>query len=191
MILNLGCGASRPKDPEWINVDDLHSVFPNPDCKERQMMDAESNYKNFDIRQPLWLQDGTVDAILASNILEHFDVQRALAILRDWHRVLKPGGVLRLSVPDPHRFWSIEESKTEDWGEPNFSLKTNHPMSFTEYALFFTDHKQCICRETAFCMLYVVGFSKFEEVPFGKSCHPKLASIDNRPKFCLFVEAIK
>lgn len=45
--------------------------------------------------------DGTFAELYASHVLEHFDYKEALlAALREWHRVLAPGGVLRLSVPD-------------------------------------------------------------------------------------------
>lgn len=49
---------------------------------------------------PLPYPDGSVDEIRASHILEHFtfaDSQKALA---EWCRVLKPGGRIRLAVPD-------------------------------------------------------------------------------------------
>ena len=45
--------------------------------------------------------DATFVEIYASHVLEHFDYHVALAAaLREWHRVLVPGGVLRVSVPD-------------------------------------------------------------------------------------------
>jgi predicted SAM-dependent methyltransferase len=45
--------------------------------------------------------DGTFAEVYASHVLEHFDYKEGLvAALREWHRVLAPGGVLRLSVPD-------------------------------------------------------------------------------------------
>ena len=45
--------------------------------------------------------DATFDAIYASHVLEHFDYQRELGdTLREWCRVLKPGGELLISVPD-------------------------------------------------------------------------------------------
>ncbi len=45
--------------------------------------------------------DGSFDEVYASHVLEHFDYKEALIkALREWHRVLAPGGVLRLSVPD-------------------------------------------------------------------------------------------
>ena len=45
--------------------------------------------------------DGTVAEIYASHVLEHLSYQSELGTaLREFHRVLVPGGSLRLSVPD-------------------------------------------------------------------------------------------
>jgi predicted SAM-dependent methyltransferase len=45
--------------------------------------------------------DATFAELYASHVLEHFDYKDQLgAVLAEWHRVLEPGGVLRLSVPD-------------------------------------------------------------------------------------------
>jgi predicted SAM-dependent methyltransferase len=45
--------------------------------------------------------DGSFAEVYASHVLEHFDYKHELlAALAEWHRVLAPGGVLRLSVPD-------------------------------------------------------------------------------------------
>jgi predicted SAM-dependent methyltransferase len=45
--------------------------------------------------------DGCFAEVYASHVLEHFDYNGALMqVLAEWHRVLAPGGVLRLSVPD-------------------------------------------------------------------------------------------
>ncbi len=44
---------------------------------------------------------GTFAAVYASHVLEHFDYKDGLlAALREWHRVLAPGGTLYVSVPD-------------------------------------------------------------------------------------------
>jgi len=44
---------------------------------------------------------GTFAVVYASHVLEHFDYLVALArTLREWHRVLAPGGALYVSVPD-------------------------------------------------------------------------------------------
>lgn len=41
-----------------------------------------------------------VDEIRASHVLEHFSHTRIGAVLADWVRALKPGGLLRVAVPD-------------------------------------------------------------------------------------------
>jgi predicted SAM-dependent methyltransferase len=45
--------------------------------------------------------DGTFQAIYASHVLEHFDFSgEILHTLKEWNRVLEPGGKLMVSVPD-------------------------------------------------------------------------------------------
>lgn len=45
--------------------------------------------------------DDSIEEIYASHVLEHLDYkQEAEQALREWHRTLKPGGTLRISVPD-------------------------------------------------------------------------------------------
>lgn len=44
--------------------------------------------------------DHTVEEIYASHVLEHFAHVRTVSVLKEWHRVLKPGGKLFISVPD-------------------------------------------------------------------------------------------
>lgn len=77
MKLNLGGG--NQKIPGFHNVDRLHGqeAFPLPAYA-----------------------DGSVDEIRASHILEHFGHREVPEVLKEWVRVLKPGGVLRVAVPD-------------------------------------------------------------------------------------------
>lgn len=63
-------------------------------------------YRNIDIRTtgeaifPLEVPDNTVDEIRASHVLEHFPQAKVPVVLRDWVRALKPGGLLKIAVPD-------------------------------------------------------------------------------------------
>ena len=78
--------GGREKRPGW----EILNVNPGPD------VDHLGNA--VDLAR---FGDGTFAEIYASHVLEHFDYQGALVTaLREWHRVLAPGGVLRLSVPD-------------------------------------------------------------------------------------------
>ncbi len=49
---------------------------------------------------PLDYPDGSAESIYASHILEHFCFLDVEKVLRDWVRVLKPGGKIQLAVPD-------------------------------------------------------------------------------------------
>jgi hypothetical protein len=49
---------------------------------------------------PLPYADSSVDEIRASHILEHFTFGDAQKAMEEWSRVLKPGGRIRISVPD-------------------------------------------------------------------------------------------
>ena len=56
-----------------------------------------------DLRTPLPFPDNYADAIYCSHFLEHLDVKKADKFLSECLRCLKPGGVLRVVVPDFER----------------------------------------------------------------------------------------
>jgi hypothetical protein len=49
---------------------------------------------------PLDAADESVDEIRASHVLEHFSHLEVPRVIADWVRALKPGGLLRIAVPD-------------------------------------------------------------------------------------------
>ena len=53
-----------------------------------------------DIRSLPMIGDASVDLIYVCHALEYFDRVEVDEILKEWCRTLKPGGVLRLAVPD-------------------------------------------------------------------------------------------
>ena len=82
MKIHLGCGK-RDFGPDWDHIDG--SDF--------------QHLKSHDIVR-LPYPDNSVDLIYASHVFEYFDRIEAKVVLQEWHRVLRPGGVLRLAVPD-------------------------------------------------------------------------------------------
>jgi SAM-dependent methyltransferase len=60
--------------------------------------------------------DGAMDAVFASNFLEHFTVPEVLGLLRDIHRVLRPSGRLLLIQPNylrkPSHYWDDPTHRT-------------------------------------------------------------------------------
>lgn len=81
--LHLGCGNIN--HPDFINID----LVPHPHVHYLRPIDDLSVFG-----------DCSVDLIYASHCLEHFSFRRVPAVLEEWFRVLRNGGVLRLSVPD-------------------------------------------------------------------------------------------
>lgn len=49
---------------------------------------------------PLPYEDGSIEAIRASHVLEHFPSLQVNDVVKEWARVLKPGGVMQIAVPD-------------------------------------------------------------------------------------------
>lgn len=65
----------------------------------------EEGWTSWDIRdgkdaRKIDMPDGSVDEIRACHVLEHLPIAASLPTLREWNRVLKPGGRLYLAVPD-------------------------------------------------------------------------------------------
>lgn len=63
---------------------------------------------------PLNYADGSVDEIRCVHMLEHLSYREVPEALREWHRVLKPGGLLRISVPDVVKVLSLR-GKDQHW----------------------------------------------------------------------------
>lgn len=189
-VLNLGCGGSRPKDKRWTNIDDLHAQFVNPGCPERVNMDAEPNYLNHNLTQPLPFEDNSVDGILASHLLEHLELMDCLDLVEDCYRVLKPGGVIRVTVPCPKMFHEGTLAGVTEWGEPIGKMR-GRTTTMMNYALFFIGHKQVLGKDSLFCILYNSGFREYEEKAVSHTWLVPLADLDNRFAFTLFVEARK
>ncbi|MBI4921521.1 MAG: methyltransferase domain-containing protein [Devosia nanyangense] len=83
MKLHLGCGSKYIDG--WYHVDAL--PLPHVD----HVGPVEDLH---------FIPDASVELIYASHVLEHFGRRTYLQALREWRRVLQPGGVLRLAVPD-------------------------------------------------------------------------------------------
>lgn len=56
--------------------------------------------KDGNLAERVTLPDCSVEEIYASHVLEHVAHRQTLDVLREWFRVLTPGGVLRVAVPD-------------------------------------------------------------------------------------------
>lgn len=81
--LNVGCGNKYHND--WVNID----------------MVSDSPYvKKVNLLKGIPFPDDTFDVVYHSQVLEHIPQGNAAAFIQECRRVLKPGGILRVVVPD-------------------------------------------------------------------------------------------
>lgn len=82
-MINIGCGDTF--HPDWVNLD---LVSNHPDVRA------------VDLTCGLPYPDASADVTYSSHVLEHLRPSEADFFLREQRRVLKPGGTLRIVVPD-------------------------------------------------------------------------------------------
>lgn len=96
LLLNLGCGTRTHKD--WINIDFL----PMAGLRRLPVLRKKlpPNFMNHDLRRGIPFPDGSADAVYSSHLVEHLPPDSLPRFLAEHRRVLKPGGIVRIVVPD-------------------------------------------------------------------------------------------
>ena len=110
--VNLGCGPG-PQPTDWVNVDgSWHARISKFKTLRRllarlRIIPAENaelawtaHLVPANLSKRLPFASGTVDCIYASHVFEHLYSTAGRALLRESHRILRLGGVIRLVVPD-------------------------------------------------------------------------------------------
>lgn len=64
------------------------------------MMPAHQSVKRVDLLEGIPLEDNVCDAVYHSHVLEHLGCEQGRKLMVECHRVLKPGGIARVAVPD-------------------------------------------------------------------------------------------
>lgn len=105
-------------------------------CGENRLEGWQNFDSDLDLSQPLPFGDNYADMIFMEHVLEHFDSHTIYRILYDCHKILKPGGVLRICVPT---LKYVTREKAVD-------LILNH------------GHRFVFARESLAGMLYAAGF---------------------------------
>jgi ubiquinone/menaquinone biosynthesis C-methylase UbiE len=112
--INVGCGQTPTKG--WLNFDNSLSLFLSripllPKLfnnlgiiNNRQYrfirFARKNNIKYADATKRLPIKDGSVDVLYSSHMLEHLDRGEADKFVDEIYRVLRPGGIVRIAVPD-------------------------------------------------------------------------------------------
>lgn len=126
---------------------------------------------------------GVADYVYSSHFFEHFFHDEAAFIAREAWRVLKPGGVLRVCVPDLEiAVNTYLEGRREAALQYFFEGGKSDYFSRHKYMYDFTLLKELLER---------AGFASVTRCAFQQGQTPDIATLDNRPEQTLFVEAVK
>ena len=149
--LNLGCGGNRPEG--WANFD-----------------------TEMDIAKPLRFTDGSTDLILAEHVIEHLTPAEVWGFFNECRRILCPGGIIRICIPDVAKIAGIEDGKYRDfikshgWGDsPVGAILCQH------------GHKSAWTAEGISALLQSLGFKAALSNP-DHSKYPELDGVDGHHK---------
>lgn len=154
----VGCGAD--KRAGWVCVD------ANPDLKPDVVALAD--------KLPMF-GDRSAEVIEACHLLEHLPLDEARAALREWWRVLAPGGQLMLELPNLRRCFEVigqkKDGKGYDLGMVGIfgwppMIKTEGPWQI---------HKWGWTPESLTEELLAAGFTAVEQVPIQQTWRPAAA----------------
>jgi SAM-dependent methyltransferase len=137
-----------------------------------------------DLSRPFRFPDDTFEAVLATHVLEHLHPDVAGRCLRETYRVLTPGGVLRIAVPDLDAIVAAYDPADPDtflWGiyqgrGARAKRSARHWWHYNARSL------EALLRQT--------GFRDVDRRDFREGRLPDVERVDTRPG-SLFLEAIK
>jgi predicted SAM-dependent methyltransferase len=157
--LHLGCGDVDY--PGFINID----ARPQAHVHHVQGIDRLDSFAT-----------GTVALVYSSHCLEHVPHRQVPDVLKEWHRVLKADGVLRLSVPD---FDLLLQAYLDNDRDIQSLLKPlmgsqDYPFNF-HYTCFNERELTRLLKQAGFCTVrrWAYGSDTYTSLPdwSGRSMH--------------------
>jgi len=188
LLVNLGCGGTGQEG--WVNVD----MYGGPNVN-----------LVYDVRKRLPLRSGSAKGIFCEHFLEHLEYSEEVPFfIAECYRLLKPGGVLRLIVPDGEAYlraycsggWEalarirpLHEGRKDYWYGNRFETRMELINLVFRQA---TEHQFAYDWETLGAALAKHGFSAIVRASYGQGYLPELI-IDKRARASesLYVEAVK
>jgi predicted SAM-dependent methyltransferase len=123
LLVHIGCGDVS--SPEFVNVD----AQPYPHV----------HYVRNDITDLSMFTNASVDLVYMCHVLEHVHRKEIFDVLAEFKRVLKPGGVLRISVPDFDRLIAMYEDIGRDPEGVMAPLLGSHANEYDVHYWVFTE----------------------------------------------------
>ena len=215
MQLNLGCGPYA--EPGWINVDKswtprvtrirpLVRVLARAGLLSEQQRDTRwpREVMRRDLSKPLEWHNGSARAIYSSHMVEHFERAEARRLLRECLRVLAPGGVLRLVLPDVQaaaREYLRQKEAGNVRAADEFVALFYSPFSHLPclqrlgFGLLHRPHQWMYDIDSLGDLLTEVGFTRITECGFRRGVCPDLGTLETRDgaheAASFYVEAFK
>lgn len=168
--LNFGCGSIQPNG--WDNVD-------------------TGNFEQEFIGSTELFEDNTYDIVVSHCALQIVDYNDYADTLREIHRILKPNGIFRVSLPDIERGFQALEEKDLEWfpnGEGNVFDR------FSNWLTWYSTSNTLLVPKSLDNRLVEAGFSESHEVGFKYSVldlSGESIELDDRNGECYFMEARK
>lgn len=165
--INLGSG--HWKLPGWVNVD----------------LDRESRPDVCaDLSVALPFRDGCADYMHTEDFIDQLDLPRARDFLRECHRILRPGGVLRVLTPDVEQLARMylhdpEGLKTLWRDHVGVPLDYGTAAEILNVGMRFAGHTFLYDAETFAALAADCGF-RAERVAYRQSAHEPLTQVDLR-----------
>ncbi|MFG2818132.1 class I SAM-dependent methyltransferase [Kitasatospora sp. NPDC048365] len=105
-VTGIEFAAFATRHPEAIGTDLVAVRSPDATTEPGPLyrIDGSHLFTRLDISEPLPLDDHSVDWVYAEHLVEHVPLPVAVHWLGEVRRILRPGGLLRLTTPDLERY---------------------------------------------------------------------------------------
>jgi len=180
--LHIGCGKNYFNG--WINID-------NNSDNNILKLDL-----NLDLRNSLPFRDDSADFIYNEHFLEHLTAAEGLKALIEFRRVLKPGGVLRIAMPDLKDI--INLYLNDNWKSDCAEFFQKFGMGFIQTKAEFLNinfrawgHQWVYDWEELERRLREAGFAQIKQCQLRQSEIPELVDLETRNESTLVAEATK
>jgi predicted SAM-dependent methyltransferase len=193
--LNIGCGTSAIEG--WVNIDNSPSILLSRLPLGKKIFrtpDWPRDVRRADVRKRIPFADSSVACIYCSHAFHHFTYEKSQAVARECFRVLRPGGVLRIVVPDLGiRVRNYLANSADPMASHNFISGIAPTVHISEVLHPGRHRKQMFDARSLVHLLQVAGFPAPEVRTFRSSRISEIAEIELecRRSESLYVEAAK
>lgn len=149
-------------------------------------------FTRWDLSNGLPYDEGVVDMIFMSHVLEHFTYDDGEQLLRECRRVLKPDGLIRVAVPDGRRLIDLYLAGNMRSLEPICGVDNGgSDIQMFHELLYGGDHRATYDANALLRAFKSAGFAHARPAAFRESASAVMRreTIDLYPELSLFVEA--